>query len=1041
MKIIINANYGSVMKSLLLLLFLVSNSCLAGLNSVKTIIITPSKLNKSGWLQVSEIIATQASTGNDLALNLVGAVASGSPSYSKAANPSNIISGVGPDIYPRIYHSKNNDGLAWVKATLKTEAELDSITIYGRKKGDSRRDIYNISVLNTEGEIIFSKRNLSASNKSNSVSVDLTGDISKNIQPKSIEVSTNNKVASSKVTNKADEHVEQAKTIVVAPGTNSPETSKSNSQSLTKQPVKPPQQSATRVKRSGGFNYKQSQLDGKTYAAGRTAYNNKQYDDAEVLFKQIITSSNNSILVGGAKNHLELIAQDRNKQVRRDISKAKWLQRTKPVDISNILGEDLFIQALKSWSNHRDKEATKLLGKYITLGNSAKRSLDANMLLKVMRVMKEQQIPPRTTQPSSFKSITEGITADSKLKNIDGSFRDASTGFYYTLSNIDRKYRRAIEGKNEKFLPYGSNFSEQHFSSFSENASEDIVMAFYQRADKYRAFFYSLSSTASPAAKAEMYEKLIQPLSTEYNKTIRTLYSSLTFTIIKESSKTGERELQLSVRVEANDSIEEFKNYEKINSIFKHHLKGYLLSRNYDAITKVNADYSFYYDYQPYDTVLAQYTKTSWDFAKGDTSKMVALTRPLTKEQLQKIADNRFKLPPLKAITGKGRSQKQILSLLEPIQNKINTLLTGWRKHQDKPLPNLERGGHQTDMVEYSRDAIPSLMDDLIKSALMLLHSIDRNDAKAYSKWDRELSKPIRKILGDGLTLWNYGFNNDTKSKVKAAFGDSNYTDPFTFGKIQDRISTLIAYQYDWVKKNRVGTIADPDLQLPAGISGGAANITYKKPVLLRSGLDTPTVLFFEGLGQQAGQAGAYIISYIGQLAEFEKQINEYRKAYFECYPKCDTLDANRAKFSSLLIQKDAHYLKLSGNYNALTDRLDRGLSALIEITGAKQDNSILDGGIPYRCRGEFKTWAYSYSQSLDSPLDKQVNNAVSAMEEMGKGNFGALQKMGKNKYEAQQMAFKRTSGLYGRYQICRDQWEFDSWEDKHGDLDDGFSF
>lgn len=995
------------------LLLSISSTTYAGLTGVKAIVISPAQLNKSGWLQVSEVVATQTGTGKDLALNSVGAVASGTASYSNESNPSNIISGVGPDAYPRIFHSKKNDRSAWVKATLKTVAELDSITIYGRAKGNSRRDVYDISVLNNDGEVIFSKRNLSASNKSNSVSVSLTGDLSKNIQPK---------------------------IVLPKPKPKNPGTSKSSPQSLknqltlalegglNKQPVRPPQQRAKRAKRSGGFNFKQNQLDGNNYAEGRSAYNNKQYDNAEALFKQIITSSNNSILVSGAKTHLELIAQDREKQEHRDISKATWLLGIKLVDISNISGEDLFVQALKSWSNHQDKEATRLLSKYLAQGTSTKRSLDADMLLKAMP---ELQKPSKIVQPATFKSITDGINADHKLRNIDGSFRDASNA----LRNIDKSFRRAIENNNDKYLP-----NESNFRSFTSNASEDIVRALFQRSDKYRAFFYSLRSTMLPDAKAEMYEKLVMPLNSEYKKSIRNLYNSLTFTITKRSDKARKRELQLSVRVEANDSIGIFKNYEQINNVLKHHLKSYLLSRNNEAITKVNADYSFYYDYQPYANILAQYAKTSWDFAKGDASKMVALTKPLTKEELKKIADNRFKLAPLKPITGKGRSQKQILSLLDPIQTKINILLTDWRQYHDKPLGNLDRRGHQTDMVEYSRDAIPRLMDDLINSALLLLNSIDRNDAKAYSKWDRELSKPIRKILGDGLTLWNYGFNNDTKSKVNSVFGESSYTDPFTHGKIKDQINTLTAYQYDWVKINRVGTIADPDLQLPSGISGGSAKITYKKPVLLRARLDTPTELFFEGLGQQAGQAGAAFLTYKGQLVEFERLIKENRKAYFDCYPDCGSFDAISANFSRLLIQKDVYFLKLSGNYNALTDRLDRGLSALVELTGSKQGSSILDEGIPYRCQGEFESWTYSYSQAVDSPINKQVNTTMSAIAQMAKGNIGAMQKMGKNRHEAQQLAFMRTAGLYGRYQMCRDQWEFDSWEDKHGDLDDGGS-
>jgi hypothetical protein len=50
------------------LLILISSTAYAGLSGVKIIVISPSQLNKSGWLQVSEIIASQTGTGKDLAL-------------------------------------------------------------------------------------------------------------------------------------------------------------------------------------------------------------------------------------------------------------------------------------------------------------------------------------------------------------------------------------------------------------------------------------------------------------------------------------------------------------------------------------------------------------------------------------------------------------------------------------------------------------------------------------------------------------------------------------------------------------------------------------------------------------------------------------------------------------------------------------------------------------------------------------------------------------------------------------------------------------
>lgn len=177
--------------SILFLMFLLSNPCFAGLSDVKSIVITPSKLNKSRWLQVSEVVAVQSKTGADLALKSVGASSSSSSSYSKAANHSHVISGVAPDSYPRIYHSKTNDGSAWVKVTLNKASELDSVIIYGRANGHSSRDVYDVYLFNVAGKIIHKKAHLNADNQSHSVRVDFVShpvkrvDNKKGMQPQS----------------------------------------------------------------------------------------------------------------------------------------------------------------------------------------------------------------------------------------------------------------------------------------------------------------------------------------------------------------------------------------------------------------------------------------------------------------------------------------------------------------------------------------------------------------------------------------------------------------------------------------------------------------------------------------------------------------------------------------------------------------------------------------------------------------------------------------------------------------------------------------
>jgi len=158
---------------------LFSTTVLAGLDDVKSIIITSSKLNASGWLQVSEVIATQTGTGKDLSHISEGAIASNSSSFSKESNATNVISGVAPARYPKIFHSGRNDKNPTIKITLAVGSELDSITLYGRADCCENRDIYDLVLVDSTGKIIFQKSDLSASNSSHFVRIDLTGNIEK----------------------------------------------------------------------------------------------------------------------------------------------------------------------------------------------------------------------------------------------------------------------------------------------------------------------------------------------------------------------------------------------------------------------------------------------------------------------------------------------------------------------------------------------------------------------------------------------------------------------------------------------------------------------------------------------------------------------------------------------------------------------------------------------------------------------------------------------------------------------------------------------
>ncbi len=105
--------------------------------------VTSIKINNAApdWLQVSEVVATQVGTGQDVALATAGATATASSvGYGTVADTA--IDGVGPAPYPEIYHSGGSDGTDYLLITLAHAFDLSSLTIDGRADAYGYRDFY-----------------------------------------------------------------------------------------------------------------------------------------------------------------------------------------------------------------------------------------------------------------------------------------------------------------------------------------------------------------------------------------------------------------------------------------------------------------------------------------------------------------------------------------------------------------------------------------------------------------------------------------------------------------------------------------------------------------------------------------------------------------------------------------------------------------------------------------------------------------------------------------------------------------------------------
>ena len=122
------------------------------------------------YLQVAEVVATQAGTGTDVSLATNGATASAPDQYASNSGPVNAIDGnTGGNYYSDgIYHSAGYPGSLTV--SLAAPANLSSLTLYGRTDCCSYRDVYNVVIDNAAGGQIYSGT-LDATGASNSATV------------------------------------------------------------------------------------------------------------------------------------------------------------------------------------------------------------------------------------------------------------------------------------------------------------------------------------------------------------------------------------------------------------------------------------------------------------------------------------------------------------------------------------------------------------------------------------------------------------------------------------------------------------------------------------------------------------------------------------------------------------------------------------------------------------------------------------------------------------------------------------------------------
>lgn len=108
------------------------------------------------YIQISELIATQNGTGRDAALASQGATVTASSNYGTGDSPSYAIDGIISTTYPNMYHSGGTSSAEFLTVSFLAPTDLSSVTLYGRSDCCTNRDLYNVTLTDTQGATLFS---------------------------------------------------------------------------------------------------------------------------------------------------------------------------------------------------------------------------------------------------------------------------------------------------------------------------------------------------------------------------------------------------------------------------------------------------------------------------------------------------------------------------------------------------------------------------------------------------------------------------------------------------------------------------------------------------------------------------------------------------------------------------------------------------------------------------------------------------------------------------------------------------------------------
>jgi len=329
----------------------------------------------------------------------------------------------------------------------------------------------------------------------------------------------------------------------------------------------------------------------------------------------------------------------------------------------------------------------------------------------------------------------------------------------------------------------------------------------------------------------------------------------------------------------------------------------------------------------------------------------------------------------------------------------------------------------------FAKDIIPPILTKLSDELITDLSENSAITSELFNDWYNKKAFALRFEIKMWQQLYELAFSKAKDNSVRDYYGGEKNElredrSPYksVYRNLSDKTYLIFerAFELPSATSRSLLDSLDKTQSTPSSPTVSSHN-SFKYRLL------TPTEYVFSGMGAQAGAAASGVFAKAVDLKKLEVSIQRTRKLLFECFPDCADLAKLKSQFSGLLIQKDFHFLSVSGRDRSLMNVYSRGMSAALEGISNESGFTIIDGGVDYFCQNEFLIWSLDYQDASHEIMGGQLDDSLKALADFASGNIGSIKSLG-HKQVAQKLAvFDKTLPSYKKYQFCRDVSEFDN--------------